>query len=341
MSIAIDIGTRNIHLVSGQARGDRIFIDRMVIDPIPSGLVQDGIIREYSGLELAMKNMFDKYKIKGRDCIITINGNHIYTREMDVPKTAPKVMANVVTFEVQNATNGNKDIYVEFVASKQQNPEKPNMLHVRASAIQSDYILDYGKLIKNLKMKPVAMDIHPNAITKLMNCREINDVQTKDRNIMLVDIGFVTSTAYVISNGEIAYTRIIPSGTIDLDRYCINFNSNEKPENHISIEKINLSLSNLRMNQSLGDAIRPLVMSLTDGVNRIQQFLSGRILGNKVETIYIYGFGSTFEGFEETLKESMKMNVERVKKLSGVNFPEGTDPAPYLNAIGALIRLKG
>jgi type IV pilus assembly protein PilM len=249
-------------------------------------------------------------------------------------------MSNVISFEVQNAMNGNKEVCVEYVVSKQQNPDKPNLVHVRATAIQTDIILEFAKLLHNLKLRPLAMDIHPNAITKLLFERSINDSDPSDSNIMAIDIGCVSSTTYVLSKGEILYSRIIPIGAIDIERYCINHNSNEKPENHISLDRLNLSLNNLRINQELGDAVRPLVMSLTDGVNRIQQFLSGRIQGNKVSKIYIYGRGSTFDGFEETLTESMNAKVEKIIKLSGVNSPENNDIAPYLNAIGALIRSK-
>jgi len=158
---------------------------------------------------------------------------------------------------------------------------------------------------------------------------------------MLIDIGCVTSTAYVISNGDIAYSRIIPVGSIDIERYCANANGNAKEDQRINIDQIDLSLNSLRMNQSLGDSVRPLVSALTDGVNRIQQFLSGRIQGNRLNTLFIYGRGSTYAGLEETLTESMGQKVERIRKLSGVHFPDGLELAPYLNAIGALIRQKG
>jgi len=341
MPISIDFGTRNLHIVSGQVNGKKISIDRMIMDTIPTGLVQDGIIRELGGLEMALKNMIDKNRIRERNCIITINGTHIYTRELDVPKADPKVMTNVVTFEVQNAMNGGKDVAVEYVISKQPIPDKPSMQKVRASAIQTDYILDYAKMLKNLKLKPVAMDIHPNAINKLLNERSINEMERQDTNLMIIDMGCVTSTAYVISNGEIIYTRIIPIGGIDIERYIINHNNNEKADNQISLDRIDLSLNHLRINQTLGDAARPMVMSLTDGVNRIQQFLSGRMQGNKLDRIYIYGRSSLFPGIEETLTESLNIKVERIRKLSGVSFPSDLEIAPFLNSIGALIRLKG
>ncbi len=49
MPIAIDIGTRALHLVQGQAGKSTVNIRQAVIEPLPSGLVQDGIIREFGG----------------------------------------------------------------------------------------------------------------------------------------------------------------------------------------------------------------------------------------------------------------------------------------------------
>lgn len=338
-NIACDFGTRNLHLVSGTVSGKQITIDRLFIEAIPTGLVQDGVIREFAGLETTMKNILSRLRIKNRSWIVTINGTHIYSRELDVPKAVPKILSDIVSFEVRNAMTSNKDICVEYVASKLENAANQNSIHVRASAIQSEYIFSYAKLLSSLKLKPVAMDIHPNAIMKLMNGRQINDHVEDEFPVMLIDIGCVTSTAYVLSKGEILYSRIIPVGAIDIERYCLNFNSNEKPENHIALENINLSLNQLRINSSLGDAVRPLVLSITDGVNRIQQYLSGRLQGGKLNRIYMYGLGSTFEGFEETLTESLSIQVEKINKLSNVSIPQGQSPAPYLNAIGALIRL--
>lgn len=339
--IAIDIGTRNLHLVSGQVKGNRIIIDRMLTETMTPGLVQDGIIREFGVLETTIRNMLDKYKVKDKKCVITINGGHIYSRELEVPKASPKVLNNVITFEVKNGMNVNNDVSVEYVTTRHQDPQKPNMLRVRASAMQTDHILDYAKLLKSVKLKPVAMDINPNAIVKLVNGRVINDLQTNGRNLMLFDIGAVTSTAYVISNQEIAYTRIIPVGTMELERYCIKYNENKVPEEHLQLENLDLSLAKLRENAAVGDIVRPLVIALTDGFNRIQQFIAGRIQGNPIDMVYIYGRGATFAGFPETLKESFRTDVQLIEKLSDLNLPEKSVPAPYLNAIGALIRLKG
>lgn len=339
MPIAIDIGTRALHLVQGQASKSAISIKQAFIEPIPSGLMQDGIIREFGGLEMALKTMLAKHRIHDRNCIVTINGSQIYTRELDVPNSKSKVMDDIVAFEVQSSMSATKEVAVEYILSKQKVPDKPELLHIRASAMQMDYVNDYNKLLRNCGLTPVALDIHPNALCKLLANTTINDKpQHEGASVMYLDMGAVTTTAYIFTNGEITYTRIIPSGGIDIERFVINQNTDAPREGQIDIEKLDLSLPSLRNDESLGNAVRPLVSTVNDGIQRIQQFLSGRMLNGRVERIFLYGRVATYVGFEKTLGEAFGTSTETIQKIGKVNMPANQPIAPYVNALGAMIR---
>lgn len=342
MSIAIDIGTRALHLVQGQASKSSIAIRQAVIEPIPSGLMQDGIIREFGGLEMALKNMLAKNRIGDKSCVLTVNGSQIYTRELDVPNAKVKILDDVVAFEVQSSLSANKEVAVEYTLSKQKVTDKPELIHVRASAMPIDYIEDYHKLLHNCGLHPLALDIHPNALCKIIADTTINDRPlTEGVSVMFVDIGAVTTTAYIITNGEISYSRIIPSGGIDIERYVISHNNDATGEDQIDIDKLDLSLANLRNDEPLGNAVRPLVTTINDGIQRIQQFLSGRLQNGKVDRIYLYGRTSIFNNFEKTLGEALGVPTEVIRKIGKVSMPKNQPIAPFINAIGAMIRQQG
>lgn len=340
MPIAIDIGTRALHLVQGQASKTSVAIRQACIEPLPSGLVQDGSIREFGGLEMALKTMLAKYRIRDKACAVTVNGSHIYNRELDVPNAKEKLLDDIVSFEVKSSLSAAKEVAVEYTVSKQKVPDKPDYLRVRASAMQVDYINDYHKLLKNCGLTPIALDIHPNALCKLTAGSEINGRPQKEgASLMFLDIGAVTTTAYIITSGEIAYSRIIPMGGIDIDRYVAKFNSEATGADQINIEKLDLSLASLRSDEPLGNAVRPLVTTVNDGIQRIQQFLSGRLLNGKVDMIYLYGRTATFQNFDKTLGEAFGVQTELIRKIGRVTIPESLPVAPYVNAIGAMIRL--
>lgn len=338
MPIAIDVGTRALHIVQGKATKSGVTVRRALIEPIPSGLVQDGIIREFGGLEVALKNALAKYRIKDKACMVTINGSHIYSRELDVPKAKEKIMDDVVTFEVQSSLSGQKEVVVEYVQSRQPVPDKPDMVHVRASAMQLSYVNDYQKLLRNCKLKPVALDIHVNALGKLLSRSMINQRSLAETANIVVDMGGVTTTVYIVQNAEIIYSRIIPVGAIDIERYVLSHNEEMPTDQHLSLETLDLSLESLRNNESLGNAVRPLVTSVNDGLQRIQQFIAGRLQNAKIEQVYLYGQTALFHNFAATLGAAFRLPTEVVSSMNAVSLPPDTPIAPYLNAIGALIR---
>ena len=341
MPIAIDFGTRAIHLVQGQASKTSVSIRQAWIDPLPSGLMQDGIIREFGGVEMALKTMLAKNRINDRNCIVTINGSHIYSRELDVPNAKGKILDEVVAFEVQSSMSATKEIAVEYTITKQKVPDKPDLLHVRASAMQVDYINDYAKLLRNCGLNTVAMDIHSNAICKAITNTEINDRPIREGvSVLFLDIGAVTSTAYIITNGEITYTRIIPAGGLDIERYVVTHNSDATGADQIDINKLDLSLQSLRSDETLGNAVRPMVTTINDGIQRIQQFLSGRLQNGRVDMIYIYGRTSIYTNLEKTLGEAFGVPTETIRKIGKVTMPANVPIAPYVNAIGAMIRME-
>jgi type IV pilus assembly protein PilM len=343
MPIAIDFGTRAIHLVQGQASKTAVTVRKAVVEQIPSGLIQNGVIQEFGRLEMALQTLLDKYHIHDRSCIVTINSSHIYNRELDVPNTKSKTLDNVVAFEVQSTMSipTGKEVAVEYTLSKQKVPDKPDLLHVRASAMQVDYINEYAKLLKNCGLTPTAMDIHPNALRKLMANADINDrPQREGGSIMFIDMGAVTSSTYIITNGEITYSRIIPSGGIDIERYVTARNSEAGENDQIDISSLDLSLANLRSNESLGNSVRPLVTTVNDNIQRISQFLSGRMQGGKVDIIYLFGRTAICINLEKTLGEAFGIQTEVISKISKVSMPENVPIAPFINAIGAMIRLQ-
>lgn len=341
MPIAIDFGTRALHLVQGQASKTSVSVRQAFIDPLPSGLMQDGIIREFGGVEMALKTMLAKNRINDRNCIVTINGSHIYTRELDVPNAKGKILDDVVSFEVQSSMSATKEVAVEYTISKSKVQDKPEMVRVRASAMQVDYINDYNKLLRNCGLNPVAMDIHPNALCKAIANTDINDRPLREGvSVMFLDIGAVTSTAYIITNGEITYTRIIPTGGIDIERYVVNHNNDAAGVDQISIEALDLSLQKLRGDEPLGNAVRPMVTTVNDGIQRIQQFLSGRLQNGRVDMIYLFGRTSVYNNLEKTLGEAFGVQTETIRKVGKVNMPANVPIAPYLNAVGALIRME-
>ena len=341
MPIAIDLGTRAMHMVHGSVHKNRVDIQKAVIEPLSTGLMQDGIIREFGGMEMALRNMLNKNGAGDRTCYLTINGNHIYSRDLVVPRGKPKVMQDVVAFEVQSSMNSAKEMAVEYIISRQKVADRPEMVNVHASAMQIEYINDYHKLLKNCRLSPGGLDIHPNAISKVITGHEINDRPMREgTSTLILDIGGVTTSAYIINKGEVIYNRIIPSGGIDIERFVLQNNEKQPADRQILIDRMDLSLDRIRQDTALADAARPMVTTINDGVQRILQYLASRLQNERVQQIYLCGRTATYAGLDRTLGETFGIQTETIQKISQVSMPANVPIAPFVNAIGAMIRLS-
>lgn len=341
MPIAIDIGSRTLHLVQGSASAKEIMIKQMICEPLAFGLVQDGIIREFGGLEMAVKNMLSKHKIRDRACLLTLYGSHVYSRELDLPTAKAKDLDKIVSFEVQSSLGNNREVVVEYIVAKARPTDQPDKLHIRAAALQTSYVNDYYRLLRNCRLSPVALDLQPNSLAKLLNSRDINGRPLPDgKNVMFLDIGGVTTTAHVYNSGEVTYSRIIPIGGSELERAVNQNNKEAPPDRQLLIKDMDFSPDRLRENTFLTEPLRNMVATVSDGVQRIQQFLAGRQQGGRVEQVFIYGYPSTLKGLDKLLGEALILPVETVRELGHVHLSAQTSLAPCLNAVGALIRLQ-
>lgn len=340
MPIAIDFGTRFMHVVEGKVKGTKVEIKKACMAPLGVGLIQDGMIREMGGLEVAVREVIKNNGFADRSCSVSINGTHIYTRDLVVPRGKPKDMHDVVSFEIQSSVGKNKDMVVEFIILSQPVPDRSDMVNVRASALRADIVSDYYKLVNQCRLIPSALDIHANAIAKLLINREINNKTVKEGSMILVlDIGAVTSSAYILKNNEILYSRIIPIGGLDIERFVKEYNDSHSDSVNFSFDQLDLGLDNIRKIPEMADALRPMVTTINDGVQRLLQYAASRMQNERVSQIYLLGRTSTIRGLDRTFGESYDIQTETIQTISQVNMPPNMSIAPYVNAIGALIHL--
>jgi type IV pilus assembly protein PilM len=78
---------------------------------------------------------------------------------------------------------------------------------------------NFLNLIKELGLKPIALDIHPNTVAKLIsqntaiNGRPLD----KEKTLAFIDLGYYSINIHIISDGKLAFSRIINLGARDLD----------------------------------------------------------------------------------------------------------------------------
>ncbi len=81
-----------------------------------------------------------------------------------------------------------------------------------------------------------------------------------------------------------------------------------------------------------------MVATLRDGVQRIQQFCPVARAAGSIK-IYLYGRTALFSNLESMLEDAFGVETELIRKIGRVTMPLDILIAPFVNAIGAMIRL--
>jgi type IV pilus assembly protein PilM len=342
MILSIDIGSRNLHILEGKVQNRTVEFGRVAVEPVTNGAVIDGVVRDHAGLEVSFRSALAKKGIRGGKVILTTNSSHVFQKDLEVPTAKAKDVSDMVKFEVLQAAGIGKDMVVEFVmAGQTTNPEGTKLTKIRAAALQKEFITEYYEILKNLKLTPVALDIHQNAIAKLFKGATVNGRSLAGRSVLLVDLGSSTSGVYILTDGEIVYSRMLPAGDKELEVVVKQrISVSEAQGNPAAMSDFDFSLEALRSDATLADSVRPYFNAVSDGISRIIQYHKGRFDDFLLEDIFLFGGAAKYKGVDATLASILGQGVETIHTVDRIKAPAGVVISDFINAAGAMIRLE-
>lgn len=298
--VAIDFGTSFMKLVVGQAVQDgNIEIKEAYKVKTPKGAISDGKIMDIKQVKNILFDVLkDIEKVKEGTC--TIQSTETITREMVLPVFKPQDMNQMIEMEIyQSFPIDLEDYIVEHKVTHEFMEDHIKKATIMAAALPKKIVDDYLQLLAELKLKPIAIDIHSNAISKLFaedRNNKINEIhETRDKTIVLLDMGYHQINLHIISNGILKVSRILLKDLITDHEY------------------------------------------LFAEINRYFQFYTSKKTDNRIDAIFLYG-GDTDEAFKLALSEATAIPAFQISKISNIMHDEQLEIGDYMNAIGALIR---
>ncbi len=348
--VAIDIGSKNIHIAEGFQKGNTVEIERLAQLATPTNSYIEGRIEDRQVLKEVIRNGLAQNHIKSRNVALSMQGASVLTRELVLPEVKKELMHGMVRYEMeQYIPDAITGYIVEFRVLGTVIEAGNKKMRIRAAAMPRDLVQDYFTMLRELKLKPVALDIHLNAISKLFgSSAEINalDKYSPDRTVAVIDFGHRNTVINIISNGIIEFSRPVSYGSRDLDTAIAGFydipieKAEQKKMEELMIEKPD---SRTDAGNGIFESARSLLQQWMSELHKVFQYYLSRNQKNKLGALYLYGGGSRLKGLPEYMKQLLDVNtVIRVNSLDSVRFTnEAQEPdiGNYLNAIGALIRL--
>lgn len=299
--MAIDFGSSEIKIVVGHATKEgKVKVREVHQVKTPEEAIMDGKIMDFAMVKNCLSEVLKG--IRGvRECVCTIQSTETITREMVLPLLKSQDMDQMIQMEVYQSFPIELESYVvEHQITSEFMEDNIKKATVLTAALPKKIVESYLQLLGALKLKPIAMDIHSNAVSKLFSQKDENivneDHQTQGKTIALMDMGNSQIHIHVISDGALQFSRIILRELISDDEY------------------------------------------LFAEISRYFQFYTSRKTGNRIDVIYLYGGNIQNNALETQMAEAVNILTFRIEKMSHVEIDEQTAIGPYLNAIGALIR---
>lgn len=349
--LSIDIGSQNIKIAYGKHNKDKIYIDKLIMTETPLHCIEDGNITDKMKLVDVIKEMLSISGIKTKDVVFTTKSTDIISREVLVPDVEKEELDTVVQYEIQQYLPIiMEDYIVQYNVLEHIKDQSPEGIVNKLNALTVTYpkrmAEQYLKLAEDLSLKPEALDVNFNAVSKLFeNNFDINgEIFIKEQTTAVIDMGAEKICINIFCDGKMVFNRIISSGGNVIDRnlarsFDISLEEAEKRKKEFCDLLGEKGITHM---EELNAVIRETTDSWIDELGRVLQFYTNKKVGNKIDRIFIHGGTSRLKGLAGYMKNMLNIQVSNINSMSNVVLSKDVVKESmnyFLNGIGALIRL--
>lgn len=318
MLLSIDAGNKNLYIAEGSYNAGIVNIDKAAGTKLPEETISDGFIKNQAAMAMAINKLLTQ-KIKTKNTVITLKSSAILSRKLVLPKAKQKELSLMVKNEMVQIVSDTSEMVVEY-SVLHPSADKGGTISLWAYAMPKEIVEEFHALFKHLKLRPAAMDIHPNSVEKLFTDARINGGDLHNKAALFADLRSTALEIHLFSDNERAFSRISPVSTEAFDNPFVQENQSQSD-----------------IVQT--DEFRQYLNRLSDELNKMVQFQLRRDSAHPVSCVYLYGEAALIPGIAQGLAGMMDIPVEIIESISKLKMPEDTEIVKYINAAGALIRL--
>jgi len=358
-ALSFDIGTEYCAVVEGIAKKDGVEILQALVHEMPTDYDagDKALITPYAADAISQIMRSAGFKTKG--AIITANINYMMIRDFLLPDGKFKELDGMVRNEMINNYSADSTDVIQFIKRPVKHAPEENLMTgeeanrkdggqtgIRAISIKRSIVDSYYSLLQRLKLTPLAMDFHANAVEKLIRGGNvsINNMNMADSAYLMVDFGSSGTIVHAVAENSVFISRYIPMGLYDLDKIIADreFISVAEAKSYRADKIDLLAEEDPGVGGDLMKAVRGFLHQWNDAIQKVSKFFQNRQGLSEIDSMYLYGAGAHIRGLPEYLSAAAGTNAYRLESLSGVSFRNNQDQQKIclcLNAIGALIRL--
>ncbi|MGZ8579549.1 MAG: type IV pilus assembly protein PilM, partial [Actinomycetota bacterium] len=214
--IGVDIGSTAVR-VAEVAPGDVPVVLRAAQTPLAPGAVENGEIRQPEVVAEALRELWGKGGVKGRQVYLGVGNQRVVVREVALPWLPEKELRGSLGFQVQEFIPMAADEAVlDFDPLGETDQGGRRMLRILLVAAHKPMISTLIEAVTGAKLQPAGIDLTPFAVVRAVGASDegLDLEHTGDEAI--VDVGAHVTAICVHDRGVTRFVRILPSGGRDI-----------------------------------------------------------------------------------------------------------------------------
>ncbi|WP_058485237.1 type IV pilus assembly protein PilM [Defluviitalea phaphyphila] len=353
--LGIEIGNTNIKIVQGTKKGKNISLSNYKIIPTPKDSVRDGFIVDINSIKKSIEEFIITKKLLKQNTAIIVQGTGIITRDVLMPALPEKELKTVLEYQKDEYFPIDvSDYQTDFKILDEVETEEGKRLNVLLVAAPNSIINSSIDLVQKLNLKPKFIDIIPNCISRVFKTKSMISQEEEPNSIMILDLGGQTTTATILSEGNILFSRSILYG---LDYINSLIEEELGVKDIVKIEefkrKISLdydykedSMTDDLYQNNINDSVREdIENNIIQEIMRFLEFYNSRKNAKKINKIYLIGGGAYLKNIDKYIQRILNIDtsIANYSDLDGIDIENSVDFKKdflYLvNALGLISRM--
>ncbi len=318
--VGVDIGSSAVKVVHFSEKGGEFTLEHFGVVELDPDAIVDGTIMDAGHVADGIRDLFDINKIKNKKVAISVSGNSVIVKKINLAIMDDEELAQSIAFEAEQYIPFEiNDVHLDFHIMEAGDDSVPSgQMPVLLVAAKKDRVSEMISLVEEAGLKPAVVDVDAFGLENIF-CTNFG---VGDPITGLVNIGASVININVLLEGVSAFTRDISMGG---NRYTeevqkglnISFNEAEQAKRGETIEGIDTD----RVTQIIADTN----VEVAAEIGRTFDYFKTTVQAPMVDKVYLSGGGSKTHGLIEQLGERLGIPVQILDPFENIRLGAGVD----------------
>ena len=311
-SVGLDIGSSAVRAVQITAGGrGPATLDRIGQVLLPPGAVRDGELVDRDVVADAIRNLWQRYGLKGRRVHLGIANQQVVVRQIDLPYLADEELRRSLEFHAQDAIpipieQAILDFHTLEVFENEQGDRFSRILLVAAQRSMVDSIVE---VVRAARLEPVGLDLDGFAMLRSLAPEGLLDERGGE---MLIDVGASVTNIVVHEEGIPRFVRILLMGGGAITDALVTGMGVDYEEAEDLKARTGISDEYaMETDGEAGGIITERALRFVDEIRGSLDYYSAQTDAVPVRRVIISGGASQLPNLRERLSETLRMPVDR------------------------------